>query len=59
MAKISYLTDSFTGILSGNGNVEELKEERLREKYEVTDDANILLDEGKDQSDAALFDPSR
>ena len=36
-AAVSYLTDSLTGILSGNCSLEQAKEERLREKYEITD----------------------
>lgn len=32
-AAISYLTDSLTGILSDSLNLDEIKEERLREKY--------------------------
>ena len=36
-AAVSYLTDSLTGILKGNTDVDSEKEERLREKYEVTD----------------------
>lgn len=36
-AAISYLTDSLTGILSGNTDIDEVKEERLKEKYAVTD----------------------
>lgn len=34
---VSYLTDSLTGILKGNYNLDEVKEERLREKYDLTD----------------------
>ena len=34
---ISYLTDSLTGILKGNSDIDQEKEERLKEKYEVTD----------------------
>jgi len=33
-AALSYLTDSLTGILSGNPDIELAKEERLKEKYE-------------------------
>ncbi|MBR4702520.1 MAG: type II toxin-antitoxin system prevent-host-death family antitoxin [Oscillospiraceae bacterium] len=36
-AAVSYLTDSLVGILKGNENMDELKEDRLREKYEITD----------------------
>ena len=36
-AAVSYLTDSLTGILKGNADVDSEKEERLREKYEVAD----------------------
>lgn len=32
-ATISYLTDSLTGILKGNYDLDEVKEERLKEKY--------------------------
>lgn len=32
-ATVSYLTDSLTGILKGNYNLDEVKEERLAEKY--------------------------
>lgn len=34
---VSYLTDSLTGILKGNYNLDEVKEKRLREKYDLTD----------------------
>lgn len=34
---VSYLTDSLTGILKGNYNLKEAREERLREKYEAVD----------------------
>lgn len=34
---VSYLTDSLTGILMEGTDSEQLKEERLREKYEITD----------------------
>lgn len=34
---VSYLTDSLTGILKGNYDYEDAREEALREKYEVTD----------------------
>ena len=33
-AALSYLTDSLTGILSGNPDIDLAKEERLKEKYE-------------------------
>ncbi len=33
-AVLSYLTDSITGILSGNADIDRAKEERLKEKYE-------------------------
>ena len=36
-AAVSYLTDALTGILKTNYNVGETREERLREKYEITD----------------------
>ena len=36
-AAVSYLTDSLTGILSSNYSLDQEKEERLREKYEITD----------------------
>ncbi|MBR4410377.1 MAG: type II toxin-antitoxin system prevent-host-death family antitoxin [Firmicutes bacterium] len=36
-AAVSYLTDSLTGILSNNYSLDQAKEERLREKYEITD----------------------
>lgn len=36
-AAVSYLTDSLTGILKGNGELEEAKAEKLREKYETAD----------------------
>lgn len=32
-ATVSYLTDSLTGILKGNYDLDEVKEERLKEKY--------------------------
>lgn len=32
-ATVSYLTDSLTGILKGNYDLDEVKEERLAEKY--------------------------
>ena len=34
---VSYLTDSLTGILKGKKDIDQAKEERLREKYEITD----------------------
>lgn len=36
-AAVSYLTDSLTGILKGNYDLEEAKTESLKEKYEITD----------------------
>ena len=36
-AVVSYLTDSLTGILSNKADMEKVKEERLRAKYESTD----------------------
>lgn len=36
-AAVSYLTDSLTGILKGDTDIDQVKEERLREKYEITD----------------------
>ena len=33
----SYLTDSLTGILKGNYDLDEAKTERLKEKYETID----------------------
>lgn len=36
-ATISYLTDSLTGILKGDYQLDQVKEERLKEKYEITD----------------------
>ncbi len=36
-AAVSYLTDSLTGILKGDIDMDQTKEERLREKYEVVD----------------------
>ncbi len=36
-AAVSYLTDSLTGILKGDKDIDQTKEERLREKYEVVD----------------------
>ena len=34
---VSYLTDSLTGILKGDVDMDQAREERLRDKYEVTD----------------------
>ena len=34
---VSYLTDSLTGILKGDYEIEQAREERLKEKYEITD----------------------
>ncbi|WP_031547570.1 type II toxin-antitoxin system Phd/YefM family antitoxin [Oribacterium sp. FC2011] len=34
---VSYLTDSLTGILKSDMDIDQAKEERLREKYEVAD----------------------
>ena len=34
---ISYLTDSLTGILKSEESVDNLRETRLREKYEIAD----------------------
>lgn len=36
-ATISYLTDSLTGILKGDMDMDQAREERLKEKYEVVD----------------------
>lgn len=36
-AAVSYLTDSLTGILKGNVELDEAKSERLKEKYETAD----------------------
>ena len=36
-AAVSYLTDSLTGILKENADMDQVKEERLREKYAITD----------------------
>ena len=36
-AAVSYLTDSLTGILKGNSDLAQAKEERLKEKYEAVD----------------------
>ncbi len=34
---VTYLTDSLTGILRGDMDVDQAREERLREKYETAD----------------------
>ena len=34
---VSYLTDSLTGILKEDTDPEQLKEDRLKEKYEIAD----------------------
>lgn len=36
-AAVSYLTDSLTGILKGDYDMEQVREERLKGKYEITD----------------------
>lgn len=36
-AVVSYLTDSLTGILKGDIDIDKAKEERLREKYAAVD----------------------
>lgn len=36
-AAISYLTDSLTGILSKDYDLDRMKAERLRDKYEIID----------------------
>lgn len=36
-ATVSYLTDSLTGVLKGDYDMEQAREERLKEKYEITD----------------------
>ena len=36
-AAVSYLTDSLTGILKGDCDIGQAKEESLREKYEAAD----------------------
>lgn len=36
-AAVSYLTDSLTGLLKKDAYLDEVKEERLKEKYEVAD----------------------
>ena len=34
---VSYLTDSLTGILKEDAELDQIKEERLREKYAIAD----------------------
>lgn len=34
---VSYLTDSLTGILKNDMDIDQARDERLREKYEITD----------------------
>ena len=36
-AAVSYLTDSLTGILSGEEDIHQVREERLKAKYESAD----------------------
>ena len=36
-AALSYLTDSLTGILQGDGDLDQAKTERLTEKYGIVD----------------------
>ena len=36
-AAVSYLTDSLRGILKEDADLDQVKEERLREKYAITD----------------------
>lgn len=36
-AAVSYLTDSLTGIIKGSYNLDTVKEEKLREKYDIAD----------------------
>ena len=36
-AAVSYLTDSLTGILSGNEDIDQARKERLKAKYESAD----------------------
>ncbi len=36
-ATVSYLTDSLTGILKGNDDIDSARDERLKEKYAITD----------------------
>ena len=33
---VSYLTDSVTGILKGDTDIDKVREQRLKEKYEAT-----------------------
>lgn len=34
---VSYLTDSLTGILKGAEDIDDVREDRLKVKYEITD----------------------
>ena len=34
--EVSYLTDSLTGILKGDTDIDKVREQRLKEKYEAT-----------------------
>ena len=36
-ATVSYLTDSLTGLLKGDYDLDQAKAERLKEKYEIID----------------------
>lgn len=36
-AAVSYLTDSLTGILKGDYDIDRVREEGLAQKYEITD----------------------
>ena len=36
-AAVSYLTDSLTGVLKGNYDLDDARAERLQEKYEAAD----------------------
>ena len=36
-AAVSYLTDSLTGILKGDTDIDQAKEKELKERYEITD----------------------
>jgi prevent-host-death family protein len=36
-AAVSYLTDSLTGILKGDYDLDEVRDEHLRAKYEIAD----------------------
>ncbi|MGN0344151.1 MAG: type II toxin-antitoxin system Phd/YefM family antitoxin [Lachnospiraceae bacterium] len=36
-AAVSYLTDSLSGILSGDYDMDRMREDGLRKKYEITD----------------------